>query len=100
MGNFHLSLSHTHTHTHAHTQEHSKPIQVLGHIQCNTAVIHDCSPQRDKVDLNSTFNGCIHFYVCVSSIFSHDTGYKYDAVASERLGRSDSYQEQYVFVYR
>nr|XP_019967788.1 PREDICTED: deoxyribonuclease gamma-like [Paralichthys olivaceus]XP_019967789.1 PREDICTED: deoxyribonuclease gamma-like [Paralichthys olivaceus] len=31
---------------------------------------------------------------------SYDTEHKYDAAASERLGRSDSYQEQYVFVYR
>ncbi|XP_034447370.1 deoxyribonuclease-1-like 1 [Hippoglossus hippoglossus] len=31
---------------------------------------------------------------------SYDTEHKYDAVASERLGRSESYQEQYVFVYR
>ncbi|KAM8754629.1 deoxyribonuclease gamma-like isoform 1-T1 [Acanthopagrus schlegelii] len=30
----------------------------------------------------------------------YDTEHVYDAVASERLGRSDSYQEQYVFVYR
>ncbi|XP_070824817.1 deoxyribonuclease-1-like 1 [Chaetodon trifascialis] len=30
----------------------------------------------------------------------YDTKHAYDAVASERLGRSDSYQEQYVFVYR
>lgn len=30
----------------------------------------------------------------------YDTEHEYDAVASERLGRSDSYQEQYVFVYR
>ncbi|XP_040009482.1 deoxyribonuclease-1-like 1 [Xiphias gladius] len=31
---------------------------------------------------------------------SFDTEFKYHAVASERLGRSDSYKEQYVFVYR
>ncbi|GLD45593.1 deoxyribonuclease gamma-like protein [Lates japonicus] len=31
---------------------------------------------------------------------SYDSKHKYDAVASERLGRSESYQEQYVFVYR
>ncbi|XP_030278920.1 deoxyribonuclease gamma-like [Sparus aurata] len=30
----------------------------------------------------------------------YDTDHVYDAVASERLGRSESYQEQYVFVYR
>lgn len=30
----------------------------------------------------------------------YDTKHQYDAVASERLGRSESYQEQYVFVYR
>uniref|UniRef100_A0A3Q3X429 Deoxyribonuclease-1-like 1 n=1 Tax=Mola mola TaxID=94237 RepID=A0A3Q3X429_MOLML len=30
----------------------------------------------------------------------YDTEHVYKAVASERLGRSDSYQEQYVFVYR
>lgn len=30
----------------------------------------------------------------------YDSDNVYDAVASERLGRSDSYQEQYVFVYR
>ncbi|XP_076596048.1 deoxyribonuclease-1-like 1 [Chaetodon auriga] len=31
---------------------------------------------------------------------SYDNKHAYDVVASERLGRSDSYQEQYVFVYR
>ncbi|KAK2850953.1 hypothetical protein Q5P01_007229 [Channa striata] len=31
---------------------------------------------------------------------SYDPDHRYKAVASERLGRSDSYQEQYVFVYR
>ncbi|KAM7405387.1 hypothetical protein PAMP_012654 [Pampus punctatissimus] len=30
----------------------------------------------------------------------YDTRHQYKAVASERLGRSDTYQEQYVFVYR
>ncbi|KAL7399153.1 hypothetical protein ABVT39_020741 [Epinephelus coioides] len=30
----------------------------------------------------------------------YDTEHTYDAVSSERLGRSSSYQEQYVFVYR
>ncbi|KAM3617996.1 uncharacterized protein V6R79_013781 [Siganus canaliculatus] len=30
----------------------------------------------------------------------YDDQHVYDAVASERLGRSESYQEQYVFVYR
>ncbi|KAM4563958.1 deoxyribonuclease-1-like 1 isoform 2-T3 [Odontesthes bonariensis] len=30
----------------------------------------------------------------------YEPGHQYEAVASERLGRSDSYQEQYVFVYR
>lgn len=30
----------------------------------------------------------------------YDSDHVYDTVASERLGRSDSYQEQYVFVYR
>ncbi|XP_026224259.1 deoxyribonuclease-1-like 1 [Anabas testudineus] len=30
----------------------------------------------------------------------YDTAHQYKAVASERLGRSDTYQEQYVFVYR
>ncbi|XP_070695708.1 deoxyribonuclease-1-like 1 [Pempheris klunzingeri] len=30
----------------------------------------------------------------------YDTDHEYKAVASERLGRSESYQEQYVFVYR
>ncbi|XP_028308366.1 deoxyribonuclease-1-like 1 isoform X2 [Gouania willdenowi] len=29
-----------------------------------------------------------------------DSKHKYEAVASERLGRSDTYKEQYVFVYR
>lgn len=31
---------------------------------------------------------------------SYDAEHRYEAAASERLGRSDSYQEQYVFVYR
>uniref|UniRef100_A0A667YZL2 Deoxyribonuclease-1-like 1 n=1 Tax=Myripristis murdjan TaxID=586833 RepID=A0A667YZL2_9TELE len=41
-----------------------------------------------------------------SSIFApclehlYDSAHEYDAVQSERLGRSDTYQEQYVFVYR
>uniref|UniRef100_A0A3Q0RBJ4 Deoxyribonuclease n=1 Tax=Amphilophus citrinellus TaxID=61819 RepID=A0A3Q0RBJ4_AMPCI len=30
----------------------------------------------------------------------YDTKHEYKAVASERLGRSETYQEQYVFVYR
>ncbi|XP_078026434.1 deoxyribonuclease-1-like 1 isoform X2 [Epinephelus lanceolatus] len=30
----------------------------------------------------------------------YDTEHTYDTVSSERLGRSSSYQEQYVFVYR
>ncbi|KAM3872151.1 deoxyribonuclease-1-like 1 [Diretmus argenteus] len=30
----------------------------------------------------------------------YDNNHEYKAVASERLGRSDTYQEQYVFVYR
>lgn len=30
----------------------------------------------------------------------YDSRHKYEAVSSERLGRSESYQEQYVFVYR
>lgn len=29
-----------------------------------------------------------------------DTNHRYETVASKRLGRSDTYQEQYVFVYR
>ncbi|XP_026189352.1 deoxyribonuclease-1-like 1 [Mastacembelus armatus] len=36
----------------------------------------------------------------LESIDRYDTQHQYKAVASERLGRSDSYQEQYVFVYR
>ncbi|XP_053280199.1 deoxyribonuclease-1-like 1 [Pleuronectes platessa] len=36
----------------------------------------------------------------LTSLNSYDAKHKYDAVASERLGRSESYQEQYVFVYR
>ncbi|XP_058500143.1 deoxyribonuclease-1-like 1 [Solea solea] len=36
----------------------------------------------------------------ISRLNSYDTKHRYDAVASERLGRSESYQEQYVFVYR
>ncbi|XP_071331160.1 deoxyribonuclease-1-like 1 [Trachinotus anak] len=31
---------------------------------------------------------------------SYDADHRYEAVASERLGRTESYQEQYVFVYR
>lgn len=30
----------------------------------------------------------------------YDSDHHYEAVASERLGRSESYQEQYVFIYR
>nr|XP_020472851.1 deoxyribonuclease gamma-like [Monopterus albus] len=33
-------------------------------------------------------------------LHSYDTGHVYKAVASERLGRSETYREQYVFVYR
>uniref|UniRef100_A0A8D3D2E9 Deoxyribonuclease-1-like 1 n=1 Tax=Scophthalmus maximus TaxID=52904 RepID=A0A8D3D2E9_SCOMX len=36
----------------------------------------------------------------LTGLNSYDTEHKYDAVASVRLGRSESYQEQYVFVYR
>lgn len=38
--------------------------------------------------------------VLLESLNRYDSKHVYDAVASERLGRSDSYQEQYVFVYR
>ncbi|XP_053174327.1 deoxyribonuclease-1-like 1 [Scomber japonicus] len=36
----------------------------------------------------------------LAALNSHDTRHKYKAVASERLGRTEAYQEQYVFVYR
>ncbi|XP_068453984.1 deoxyribonuclease-1-like 1 [Clinocottus analis] len=36
----------------------------------------------------------------LSRLNGYDTEHSYRAVASERLGRSSSYQEQYVFVYR
>uniref|UniRef100_A0AAQ5YFE9 Deoxyribonuclease-1-like 1 n=1 Tax=Amphiprion ocellaris TaxID=80972 RepID=A0AAQ5YFE9_AMPOC len=36
----------------------------------------------------------------LDSLQRYDTKHKYKAVASERLGRSETYQEQYVFVYR
>ncbi|CAN9515968.1 unnamed protein product [Ophioblennius macclurei] len=36
----------------------------------------------------------------LNQIRSYDTRHKYEFVASERLGRTDSYQEQYVFIYR
>ncbi|XP_051282360.1 deoxyribonuclease-1-like 1 [Dicentrarchus labrax] len=36
----------------------------------------------------------------LDSLNRYDTDHVYDAVASERLGRSESYKEQYVFVYR
>ncbi|XP_042263848.1 deoxyribonuclease-1-like 1 [Thunnus maccoyii] len=36
----------------------------------------------------------------VTNLNSYDIRHEYKAVASERLGRSDTYQEQYVFVYR
>ncbi|KAM7411089.1 hypothetical protein PAMA_021189 [Pampus argenteus] len=36
----------------------------------------------------------------LTELNSYDTGHQYTAVASERLGRSEAYQEQYVFVYR
>uniref|UniRef100_A0AAX7V576 Deoxyribonuclease-1-like 1 n=1 Tax=Astatotilapia calliptera TaxID=8154 RepID=A0AAX7V576_ASTCA len=36
----------------------------------------------------------------LDSLKRFDTKYKYETVASERLGRSETYQEQYVFVYR
>lgn len=38
--------------------------------------------------------------VLLDRLNRYDTKHVYDVVASERLGRSDSYQEQYVFVYR
>ncbi|XP_029362158.1 deoxyribonuclease-1-like 1 [Echeneis naucrates] len=36
----------------------------------------------------------------LTQLNSYDHYHQYNAVASKRLGRSDSYQEQYVFVYR
>ncbi|XP_040911016.1 deoxyribonuclease-1-like 1 isoform X2 [Toxotes jaculatrix] len=36
----------------------------------------------------------------ITQLNSYDGEHTYDSVASERLGRSDTYQEQYVFVYR
>ncbi|TKS76964.1 Deoxyribonuclease gamma [Collichthys lucidus] len=36
----------------------------------------------------------------LTSLNRYDSEHVYDAVASERLGRTESYQEQYVFVYR
>ncbi|XP_035513195.1 deoxyribonuclease-1-like 1 [Morone saxatilis] len=36
----------------------------------------------------------------LDSLNRYNTDHVYDAVASERLGRSESYKEQYVFVYR
>ncbi|KAM9855354.1 deoxyribonuclease-1-like 1 isoform 2-T3 [Aulostomus maculatus] len=36
----------------------------------------------------------------LTALNKYDSQHNYLAVASERLGRSDSYQEQYVFVYR
>lgn len=38
--------------------------------------------------------------LCICWTFRYDTKHEYKAVASERLGRSETYQEQYVFVYR
>lgn len=51
-------------------------------------------------DQNNRINSCVNSSVRLSSTFRYDTDHVYDAVASERLGRSESYQEQYVFVYR
>lgn len=34
------------------------------------------------------------------SVPRYDAEHRYEAVASRRLGRSEAYQEQYVFVYR
>ncbi|XP_071377374.1 deoxyribonuclease-1-like 1 [Centroberyx affinis] len=36
----------------------------------------------------------------LTQLNKYDSVHEYKAVASERLGRSDAYQEQYVFVYR
>ncbi|XP_068611079.1 deoxyribonuclease-1-like isoform X2 [Brachionichthys hirsutus] len=36
----------------------------------------------------------------IQSLNRYDTGHVYAAAASERLGRSDAYKEQYVFTYR
>ncbi|CAJ1055140.1 deoxyribonuclease-1-like 1 [Xyrichtys novacula] len=38
--------------------------------------------------------------VLMDRLNRYDTAHQYSFVASERLGRSESYQEQYVFVYR
>lgn len=54
----------------------------------------------------SVWRGCSLLIVALTHLLSaslccrFDPKHQYKSVSSERLGRSDSYQEQYVFIYR
>lgn len=64
----------------------------------NTAVIHEHSSSHKEAQTAALT--AVSSFLCVSLIFRYDNEHVYEAVASERLGRTESYQEQYVFVYR
>lgn len=46
------------------------------------------------------FHASVSYHRLLSLCLSYDPGRVYEYVASERLGRSETYREQYVFIYR
>lgn len=61
-----------------------------------------CSSVTDELQQTPGLdsNSCTHLSVFICLLLSYDGDHKYEVVASGRLGRSETYQEQYVFVYR
>lgn len=57
--------------------------------RCSVALLQEVRDSRGKA-----------LPVLLDRLNRYDTEHEYKAVASERLGRSESYQEQYVFIYR
>ncbi|XP_045913493.1 deoxyribonuclease-1-like 1 [Micropterus dolomieu] len=68
----------------------SNVMQILTKIitRCDVCLLQEVRDSKEKA-----------IPLLVDRLNSYDTEYKYEAVASGRLGRGD-YQEQYVFVYR
>uniref|UniRef100_A0A667YZX7 Deoxyribonuclease n=1 Tax=Myripristis murdjan TaxID=586833 RepID=A0A667YZX7_9TELE len=57
--------------------------------RCDVSLLQEVRDHRRKA-----------FPQLLAQLNKYDSAHEYDAVQSERLGRSDTYQEQYVFVYR
>uniref|UniRef100_A0A667Z869 Deoxyribonuclease n=1 Tax=Myripristis murdjan TaxID=586833 RepID=A0A667Z869_9TELE len=56
--------------------------------RCDVSLLQEVRDHRRKA-----------FPQLLAQLNKYDSAHEYDAVQSERLGRSDTYQEQYVFVY-